>query len=75
MALQAVVARWALPAEAKLVLIVAAGMAIMLASYHWLVRSTFLGGLLNGRRYPRKAAPAAATGLGEGVPSGASDGT
>ena len=53
-ALQAVVAGWPLPAEAKLVLVVAAGVALMLASYHWLVRSTWIGALLNGRRYPRK---------------------
>jgi glucans biosynthesis protein C len=56
-ALEAVVAKWPLPAELKLVLVVAAGMAVMLATYRWFVRSTFLGALLNGRRYPRKAAP------------------
>jgi len=40
--------------------IVAIGMMILLiagtlllASYHYLVRSTFLGKLLNGRKYPR----------------------
>jgi peptidoglycan/LPS O-acetylase OafA/YrhL len=54
-ALEAVVAKWPLPAEIKLVLIVAAGMAVMLATYRWFVRSTFVGALLNGRRYPRKA--------------------
>ena len=56
-ALEAVVSKWPLPAELKLVLVVAAGMAVMLATYRWFVRSTFLGALLNGRRYPRKAAP------------------
>jgi peptidoglycan/LPS O-acetylase OafA/YrhL len=55
-ALQAVVARWRLPAELKLVLIVAGGVAVMLVTYHWLVRSTWVGLLLNGRRYLRKAA-------------------
>jgi glucans biosynthesis protein C len=43
------------------VLVVGMGTAIMLVSYHWMVRSTFIGALLNGRRYPRnKAKPAAA---------------
>lgn len=53
-ALQAVVAGWGIPAELKLVLIVAAGTAFMLGTYHWLVRSTWVGLLLNGRRYARK---------------------
>jgi peptidoglycan/LPS O-acetylase OafA/YrhL len=57
-ALEAIVAKWPVPAEVKLVLVVAAGVAIMLATYRWLVRPTFIGALLNGRRYPRKAAPA-----------------
>jgi ABC-type multidrug transport system fused ATPase/permease subunit len=37
----------------KLPLIVSIALAALLASYHYLVRSTLLGELLNGRRYPR----------------------
>ena len=37
----------------------AASLAVLFASYHYLVRSTFIGQVLNGRRYPR-AVPAAA---------------
>ena len=29
------------------------GFPIMFASYHYLVRGTFIGAVLNGRRYPR----------------------
>lgn len=52
---EAVVAKWAIPAEIKLVLVVAVGTGIMLLTYHWLVRATWLGKWLNGRRLPRKA--------------------
>jgi hypothetical protein len=31
--------------------------ALMFASYHYLVRSTFIGQVLNGRRYPFVAWP------------------
>lgn len=52
-ALEALVARWALPAEVKLVLVFAVAMAIMLFAYHWLIRASWLGAWLNGRRLPR----------------------
>lgn len=55
-ALEALVAGWPLPAELKLVLVVAASVLVMLATYRWFVRSTLLGALLNGRRYPRRPA-------------------
>ena len=44
----------------KFPLIVAITLAVLLVSYHYLVRPTFIGALLNGRKYPRgKRAPAA----------------
>jgi hypothetical protein len=30
---------------------------VLFATYHYFVRSTFLGQFLNGRRYPRRPAP------------------
>ncbi len=36
----------------KLTFYCVAAVAIMIPSYHWLVRSTFIGQVLNGRRYP-----------------------
>lgn len=57
-AVEAVVAKWAIPAEIKLVLVIVVSVAIMLATYHWLVRATWLGAWLNGKRLPRKPKPA-----------------
>lgn len=57
-ALEAVVAKWALPAGLKLILVVLAATGLMLVTYHWLVRSTWLGAWINGKRLPRKAGPA-----------------
>jgi len=37
----------------KFPLILAITLAILLASYHYLVRPTWIGGILNGRKYPR----------------------
>jgi glucans biosynthesis protein C len=53
-ALQVLVSPWAVPWQVKYPLIVAAALAILLPSYQWLVRTTFLGAWLNGRRYARK---------------------
>ena len=57
-AIEALVAHWLVPAELKLVLVVTLATAIMLVSYRYMVRSTFIGALLNGRRHPRKSGPA-----------------
>lgn len=39
----------------KFPLVLAVSFAVLLVSYHYLVRSTFLGEVLNGRKYPRGA--------------------
>jgi ABC-type multidrug transport system ATPase subunit/fucose 4-O-acetylase-like acetyltransferase len=38
----------------KFPLIVATSLGVLLVSYHYFVRPTFIGGVLNGRRYPRR---------------------
>ncbi|MBN1241058.1 MAG: acyltransferase family protein [Gammaproteobacteria bacterium] len=52
--LQAVVADWPLHWSVKFPLIVTAALTVLLASYHYVVRPTFIGEVLNGRRYPRR---------------------
>jgi hypothetical protein len=47
--------RWPLPWPVKLFLILAITSAVLLASYHLLVRRSFLGVFLNGRRHARMA--------------------
>ena len=46
---------WALPALLKFCLLSAATTAITTIIYHYCVRATFIGEMLNGRRYPRVA--------------------
>ncbi|WP_167406937.1 acyltransferase family protein [Bradyrhizobium forestalis] len=60
MALQVALSQldWLGPIKFAIILLVA--LPPMLASYHLLVRFTFIGVVLNGRRAPREAAPAAA---------------
>lgn len=41
---------------------VAGTIAVLLVSYHYVVRSTFIGGVLNGRRYPRHPVPVVPSG-------------
>jgi glucan biosynthesis protein C len=53
-ALQVLVSPWAVPWQVKYPLIVVTALTILLPSYQWLVRTTFLGAWLNGRRYGRK---------------------
>jgi glucan biosynthesis protein C len=52
-ALQAWMIRWPVHWSVKFPLIVSLAFAILLAMYHFLVRSTFVGKFLNGRRHPR----------------------
>lgn len=51
--LQAWTLRWPLHWTVKFPLILAVTILLLLVSYHWLVRGTFIGVFLNGRRYPR----------------------
>ncbi len=66
---------WEAPWLLKFALLNVAAMAIMLPSYHYLVRSTVIGETLNGRRFPRaplfrrKGSPARGDASNELVPS------
>jgi peptidoglycan/LPS O-acetylase OafA/YrhL len=53
MALQVVVFRLALPALVKFALVLAVGFPLMLLTYQFLVRYTWVGAILNGRRRRR----------------------
>ncbi|SPX79566.1 Glucans biosynthesis protein C [Mycobacterium xenopi] len=53
--LQASLLRWPLHWSVKFSLVISVTTALLLASYHWLVRSTFVGVFLNGRRYPKSS--------------------
>jgi hypothetical protein len=50
MGLQIISARWPVPAFAKFALLLIVTMALLLITYHWRVRYTWVGNLLNGRR-------------------------
>lgn len=54
--LQAWMLKWPLHWTVKFPLILAITLTMLLASYHWMVRPTFVGVFLNGRRYPRSTA-------------------
>jgi len=54
-ALQIWVSHWPLHWSVKYPFILVASFAVLFASYHFLVRPTFIGQLLNGRKYPRKS--------------------
>ncbi len=56
-ALQVAVGHWPLHWALKFPLIVVTSLALLFLSYHALVRSTVIGKLLNGKVYPRHAAP------------------
>jgi len=55
--LQVVVFRWDTHWTLKFALINIVAFPIMLLSYHYVVRSTYIGQILNGRKYLRKKAP------------------
>jgi len=52
--LQAEVQDWPLPWAVKFPLVFGIAMLLLLLSYHLLVRSTWVGSWLNGRRYLRQ---------------------
>lgn len=52
---QFVVKDWPLPALVKWVLVSVVTLAVLLASYEWFVRYTFVGAILNGRKYRTRA--------------------
>ena len=52
-ALQAAMIRWPIHWSVKYSLILAITTGVLLASYHYCVRSTFVGSFLSGRKYPR----------------------
>jgi peptidoglycan/LPS O-acetylase OafA/YrhL len=52
-ALQEAMSEWALHWSLKFPLLIAIAMTVLLASYHRLVRFTFIGKALNGKRYAR----------------------
>jgi len=52
-AVQVWVGHWPLHWSVKFPFILVVSFAVLFASYHWLVRPTFIGVLLNGRKFPR----------------------
>jgi ABC-type multidrug transport system ATPase subunit/peptidoglycan/LPS O-acetylase OafA/YrhL len=54
-ALAQTMSEWPLHWSAKFPLLLAVATALLLASYHYFVRSTYIGEVLNGRRYPRSS--------------------
>ncbi|WP_445218018.1 acyltransferase family protein [Bradyrhizobium sp. Pa8] len=67
MALQVALSQLDWPGPVKFAIILVIAIPPMLASYHLLVRFTFIGAVLNGRRARREAAPGAAV-TGPAVP-------
>jgi len=54
MLLPAFILDWDIPADAKFIFVLLVTSLICLVTYHYLVRSTFIGKFLNGRKYPIK---------------------
>lgn len=52
--LPAFIVNWGIPADAKFVFVLLVTSGICLVTYHYFVRSTFIGKFLNGRKYPIK---------------------
>jgi hypothetical protein len=76
--LQVVFAKVPLHWTVKFPLIFTIALTVLLVSYHYWVRPTFIGALLNGRKYPRRKVLGPAKQLPPHsicLPPGASDGT
>jgi ABC-type multidrug transport system ATPase subunit/peptidoglycan/LPS O-acetylase OafA/YrhL len=69
-ALQVWVGHWPLHWSVKFPFILITSFAALFASYHFLVRPTVIGQLLNGRKYPRKGKGAATPPPDQPSPSG-----
>ena len=54
MALQIWMSQWSWPAEVKFILILGISIPLMLLSYEFLVRYTFIGAILSGRKRTRQ---------------------
>ena len=79
MALQVWVGHWPLSWWVKYPFVLATSLVVLFASYHWLVRPTVVGQLLNGRRHPRRRHAGTPTGSPSPAPvppsgGGGSDG-
>lgn len=61
MALQAAVVKLDLPAEVKILIVLAIAFPLMFASYQFMVRRTFVGAILNGQRFAKTSATAPIT--------------
>jgi glucans biosynthesis protein C len=57
MLLQAMVAKLDAPAEVKILIVLGVAFPLMFMSYQLMVRRTFIGAILNGRRAPKVAKP------------------
>jgi peptidoglycan/LPS O-acetylase OafA/YrhL len=61
MVLQAMVAKLDAPAEVKILIVLSVAFPLMFASYQLMVRRSFIGAILNGRRASKVAKPAPLT--------------
>ena len=52
--LPVLIMNWALPATVKFLIVMVGTFSICFLSYHYLVRSTFIGQFLNGKKYSKK---------------------
>jgi glucans biosynthesis protein C len=59
---QLILARYGWPAAAKVLIALMCAVPILLVSYHFLVRPSWIGLMLNGRRYPINSKPSDAPG-------------
>jgi hypothetical protein len=57
--LQSLIRPWDLSPMLKWLILSTSLIGVLLITYHYLVRSTWIGWLLNGRRIPRSAKPTA----------------